>query len=512
MKTTCSLISETWIPLRSGNGKKNCLGLIETLTTAHEWKEIETGSPLEDAALLRLLMAIILRVLHPEDHEELAEIIEKGSFPSVPFQKYFSQWADRFDLFDEKHPFYQCLDRETCESKPTTPAKLSHSLASGNNATLFNHTLDNIPDPLNPMGAARLLVTTQSFALGGGVSKPFNFSHAPLADGFLVVLQGKNLFQTICLNLAGFVEPPDAHDADRDIPCWERDAPVNPQRRYPWGWLDHLTWQSRRIILEKTDGKITAIRMLQGDAPLKDPVPFEPAFAHQCRDEKIGFLPLKLRQDRVLWRDLDSLATSYPLAPTTGKTGPIQTNPPSVVRNLYKLSKYFPELGDHRIAVDIYGMCSDQAKIFFWQHQRFPLPMAYLENKALSNILHRSLNLAENTAQALSTAIWFLAQFLLESDTSEKEPEKKAISARANSLSTIGSFWNSLEEPFLLHYENIPTEGETTLEEWQKTLRVKARNAFAEAGKNLSGKARELKAFAKAETILLGRLKKTLNS
>lgn len=504
MEATFNLISEPWIPLRSAKGGTRSMTLREALGQAHEWQDIDTGSPLEDAALLRLLMAIVLRVLHPEDHEELAELIEMGSFPSKAFEEYFGKWGHRFDLFDEENPFYQCVDGETRKANPVTTAKLSHALASGNNATLFDHSLDDSPLPLTPAQAARLLVATQNFALGGGVSKPFNFSHAPLADGYMSVLKGDSLFTTLCLNLAGFVEPPAGHDPVRDIPCWEKNAPVNPKKRYPWGWLDHLTWQSRRVLLDRTDGKVTAIRMLQGDAPLKDPVPFEPAFAHQCRDKAKGFLPLKLRQDRALWRDLDSLIASYSVDDT-------QTRAPGIVEKLHDLMDYCPEQENSGIAMDIYGMCTDQAKVFFWQHQRFPLPVAYLNDESLWSRLHRSLTLAEGTARTLSRATWFLARFLLESDTSDKEPDKKAVTARTDMLSTGNLFWNSIEEPFLGHYRKIPADGEGAMENWGNILRTQARQAFAEAGKKLSGNSRELKAFARAETILLGKLKKNLN-
>lgn len=508
MKAGFNLISEPWIPLRPPAGEVKEVGLLEFFATAHEWTGIETGSPLQDAALLRLAMAIALRVLGPEDTEDLAAIISHGAFPAEPFQDYFSKWSDRFDLFDDAHPFYQCTDEETRSAKNATTAKLSHALASGSNATLFDHTLDEASVPLTPAAAARLLVATQNFALGGGVSKPFNFSHAPLADGYMTVLQGPELFTTISLNLAGFLEQPAGLETWRDSPCWERDVPVNPERRYPWGWLDHLTWQSRRILLERSDDRVGTVRMLQGDAPIKDPVPFEPAFAYRCRDEKQGYLPLKIRQDRALWRDLDSLVTSYRVPSSHGKNDTTRSSAPKVVQEVLKLRQDLPALGKRRIALDVYGMCTDQAKIYLWQHQRFPLADDYLSTPALCHHIRRSLTLAEETGQALGSATWFLARYLLETETPDSEPDNKQIKARAHILSREDLFWSSLEEPFLAHYRRIPEDPEQVIEQWSLLLRRQAVQAFNETGKKLSGKSRELKSLARAETVLRGRLNK----
>jgi len=57
------------------------------------------------------------------------------------------------------------------EEYATTPAtKLLLELASGKNATLFDHTLDEHYRPLDPAQAARTVVTFQAFAPGGFVS------------------------------------------------------------------------------------------------------------------------------------------------------------------------------------------------------------------------------------------------------------------------------------------------------------------------------------------------------
>ena len=54
------------------------------------------------------------------------------------------------------------------------------------------------------------------------------------------------------LNLCRYApEEGDPWDFDRngDIPAWERDEDTRPEDRSPNGYIDLLTWQSRRIRL-----------------------------------------------------------------------------------------------------------------------------------------------------------------------------------------------------------------------------------------------------------------------
>jgi hypothetical protein len=61
------------------------------------------------------------------------------------------QWEQRFDLFDTSYPFYQAAAlRKWPQHSPVS--KLLPELASGNNATLFDHTCDQHVCGLTPAG------------------------------------------------------------------------------------------------------------------------------------------------------------------------------------------------------------------------------------------------------------------------------------------------------------------------------------------------------------------------
>src|SRR5262249_1174695 len=86
-----------------------------------------------------------------------------------------------------------------------------------------------------------------------------------LVKSAVVIAKGDNLFQTLMLNLVHYSaddEMPFAFKAKADRPAWERDDEPRPvDRRYD-GYLDLLTWQSRRVKLvaeRDTEGNLLGV-------------------------------------------------------------------------------------------------------------------------------------------------------------------------------------------------------------------------------------------------------------
>jgi CRISPR system Cascade subunit CasA len=104
---------------------------------------ISDSSPLVTAALHRLLLAILHRCFGPATPEDWAVLWrgrDKG-FPMDRIRSYLLAWRHRFDLFDEARPFYQTAKLRS-QKRKAPASKLLPELASGNNATLFDHTCD----------------------------------------------------------------------------------------------------------------------------------------------------------------------------------------------------------------------------------------------------------------------------------------------------------------------------------------------------------------------------------
>jgi len=143
-----NLVHEPWIPCLREDGSAVELGLCDTLVSAHTLREIYDHSPLVTVALHRLLLAILHRVFGPPTFDGWVDLWNRASWEAAPLKRYFAQWEDRFDLFDSVHPFYQVAAMEDAQDHPS--AALALELASGNNATLFDHSVDHSPIAMPP--------------------------------------------------------------------------------------------------------------------------------------------------------------------------------------------------------------------------------------------------------------------------------------------------------------------------------------------------------------------------
>ena len=117
---------------------------------------------------------------------------------------------------------------------------------------------------MTPADAARLVITEQAFAVGGGKSDTGNTTHAPLVSGAIVLVRGQTLFETLWLNLTIFGERKPVASLETDAPVWERPTGTpHSEAARPKGYLDYLTWQSRtlRLIPEVESDRIVVRRV-----------------------------------------------------------------------------------------------------------------------------------------------------------------------------------------------------------------------------------------------------------
>ena len=205
-----------WIPVRESNGKVREIGLEEVMRRAHELRQVEGESPLETVSLYRLLVGLAHHLAGDfRLVREWRKIGLQGRFDEAKVTWYFhgSPWADRFGLFDKAFPFWQCpglvnIDAKTKSERPVPVASLVHSVASGNNKTLFSHQTDDGNFSLSAAEAARALVTAQYFSFSGTFNKTSNYfgdcnntSQALFVSGIPCILMGDTLFETIILNM-----------------------------------------------------------------------------------------------------------------------------------------------------------------------------------------------------------------------------------------------------------------------------------------------------------------------
>jgi CRISPR system Cascade subunit CasA len=532
-----NLIDDKWIPCIMPDGRQEEKNLKEVLSQAGEIKEIFDSSPLVTTALHRLLLAVLHRNFGPgtEGEWQIMWHEGKGEWQRGKLSDYLTEWRHRFDLFSEKHPFYQCasLPFSVADSKGKLKsyekpiANLIHELSSGDNATLFDHTTESEPKAVSAAEAARLLVAFQSFAVGGLITRlegegP-SANNAPLVKGAVVLAKGKNLFQTLMLNLHRYNrddEEPFYLERD-DAPVWERDEETNAQDRPPKGYLDLLTWQSRRVKLhpeqdESGQAIVRWVVIMKGNQ-------FPDNFSLHQKEPMLAFRkvrkpgkgqdpwpPVAFEEDRALWRD--SLALFHSIEDERAR--------PKIMSWLHDLSVNGVIPLSTTYDLSIMGLVTSKAKISLWRHERLPLPLVYLEDEKLIAKLKEALDMSEYGGRLLGpgfvevaikgnnvrlpSPMRVLAQELLPQDQ-KGLVDPNAVKSFIDSLSPARPYWARLGMSFnrlvgeLAKDKSAEGEyGATVLPWWAGEVRLAARQAFEEATNSFDRSGRLIKAVTKA--------------
>jgi CRISPR system Cascade subunit CasA len=501
MTVTFDLITQPWIPCMGQDGQPVELSLRNALIQAHLLHELGGESPLVTAALHRLLLAVLHRVFGPAGYDDWHELWQAGSFSSAKLDAYFGRWQDRFDLFHPTRPFFQAADDRV---KPKSLTSLVHDYASGNNATLFDHHTDEDGVTLAFSQAARFAVVAQAFGLAGLSGLPQKFTDGPCARGMVFLVQGENLFETLLLNMLRYDDDSPLPRRPGDRPAWEMDDPFADDRATPRGYLDYLTWQNRRILLipeaSETGFVVRQMTMAPG-LRLAEGIP-DPMKPYR-RDEKRGLLPLRFSEDRALWRDSATLL----------QLDTAQAYAPRVFAWLDELvdERYLPAGTRRTLAL---GMANDQAKVEFYRVEHLPLPLIYLRNQQLVNVLRDDvLGLAENVARQLWGAARTMATYVLAPQADSETAHQPASEDLNRVMAPWGierRYWGRLETPFRLALEHLPIDRAETLAGWQQTLRRTAWNVFDSVAEEVEIDPLALKATVRGREQLAAGLAKAL--
>jgi CRISPR system Cascade subunit CasA len=521
-----NLITEPWIPCSmSSDGSLRELSLREVLARAPGIEEINDPSPLVTVALHRLLIAILHRNFGPKSINEWHDLSLKGSFDEVALTGYFDRWSGRFDLFSEQSPFYQCAGLDYSYERPIST--LLPQLAAGNNATLFDHCVDDVPVFLSPKEAAKYVIAHQAFTVGGLISfekgqdpKIYKSADAaPLTKGAVQVVKGDNLFRTLLLNMVPYDpehELPFAAEGP-DMPSWESDCGCYVGDRLPQGYLDLLTWQSRRIRLHPEDDElgntvVSKIVIMKGSQfpdgfLLRN---YETMLSYRdnpkAKPKEDPYILLGFREDKALWRDSQAVLG-------------VASNPDQcskVAEHLAMLNLRQKLARAQTLNVDLGGMSNDKSKVLFWRHERLPLPLPYLEERELGETLGQALGVADKAGRAVNDSIRYLAKLLLGPEADQpggRQPDKDAVGQLSDSLNTSQSYWGRLEVPFKTLVVDLANDinsdgeyGQRVIPEWSQTACRLANESFRSVIDNLDGSGRSLKASARAERFMNSRL------
>ena len=341
-----NLIYQPWIKVRTEDAQIKEVSLLEVFSQSHKVQAISGELPTQNAAILRLLLAVLYTVFSrmdvdgepsPLESEDEAlnrwqELWENRQFPMEPIQNYLDEWKDRFWLFDEKYPFYQSPDAKKIAGKKDNKlkcqaAKLNGEISqSGNKIRIFSGRNQEERDSLSYGEAARWLI--HLIAYDDSSVKPSDSykqkkkvgqtkeGESPgigwLGKLGLVYAEGDNLFETLMLNLVFCPNGQWDENCMEQNPIWEwEDNSVREREKvsYPDNMAELLTFPSRYVLLERENDRV------QGAYPVSgmffDPaVPLEQMTIRKGQSKKKDespYLPRIHSSGVFLWQEFESL-------------------------------------------------------------------------------------------------------------------------------------------------------------------------------------------------------------
>lgn len=490
-----NLIDEPWITCTSRDGTRQ-MGLRETLVSAHELRTIESNNPLTVAALLRVLLALVHRIVDgPRKGRDWKELFTTGRFSKERIDAYFQDYRDRFDLFSETKPFYQTPGLFLVDSSGiTSPASISILMverASGNNKTIFDHNTDETRVSLSPPEAAHALITAQMYSLGGIYRKTtnlfghfFRWENAVMVDGIYIALTGESLFETIMLNLLIYGDNEPIPNTSLDCPVWERkDVGKAIGKRDdaipPKGYLDFLTCKSRHILLvpKLIDDRIVVENVHAAPGELFIQVQ-NPGF--MIKESKKG-TPYHPQMDitRLIWRDSVAL---FAFDKNVDQR-------PKAFRQAMSMHREVPLSSRYQCMV--IALANEDANPLAWRKETLSVPLALLEKPDTVQTLTAGMNRAEEVGRILDSAVKTFIRNILPRNS-------KDVNVKADATGAMRFYWDQLEGFFHTFLAGIDAD-ERALETWCANIARTAHNALESCVRQrYADSAASLKAWAAA--------------
>lgn len=499
--TGFNLIEEKWLPCLMLDGSLEELSLREILLNSTKVKELVGDSPPVTIALHRLLLAILHRALKgPRNYDEWNGYWNARTWnDSRKLEEYLANWKHRFDLFDADRPFFQVASiRDSVQEG----AIIQLYFQGKNNATLFDHSTIGNPKPISPNEAARFLVTIQAFDFGG-TKADGSAQTAPLLQSAISLVRGSDMFETLMLNFHAYNEDDGVPFEFRyrdDLPAWERVDETDAKVRYPQGYVDLLTWQARRILLQpaKNERGETVVKNTVIKRGFQFPQDYQRETQETMMAFKIsktsGFYSIGFTSNRALWRDCLSILQ------TVGN----ETYRPKMLTWLNELTYEGGLDRTREFPIEFYGLTADKGKLLFWQQDKFNVPLVYLDSAELMKCLRDAITFAEDVSKVLYSSGKCLATFLLAPRSNQKDqmqPDARDVSALVQSLATESKYWAGMESGFQRLLSKLPLAKEMAMRDWVRFVDAKAKRLVAETTNSLSGSANEQKAIIAAEGV-----------
>lgn len=484
------------------------MGIRECLVRARELREICDDSPLVTVAIHRLLLAILYRAYGgPRDFTDWKRIFAEERLRTDVVEPYLNAWRCRFDILSNEYPFCQMADLET--RKPVPICRLATECASGNNATLFDHSEDAVAVSWPHARVARQLLASQAFALGfgrsgnatiGGNEEVLPYSKDSIAlRGMTIWLQGSDLFETLCVNLVP-VEDDSVPSWELDDPNTHRDKLEGKERRVvsAFGVVDRMTWQSRLIRLVSNGRGVCGVsRVYYTQGRSADKSDGDPMKCYRTSKEE-GIVALSLSANKAAWRDIHSVLMTPPARGREKRPEALNLVARARGAGVIDAAKPF--------GINVVGLATapqKAGKFLLWRHDRMPVHASIIADDGLIERLGTLIVNAEEAADEMRSRTRRLCRLFLSRDCESpggSQPDPKDVTRLADVIDSRPAFWARLETHFYVLLEALPESRDVASDAWHAHIKREAERALKESVKVLGTSARAIQAIARIPT------------
>lgn len=309
-----NLVIEPWIKVVDTEGQEQKVSLEKLFQNAASYQQLAGEMRSQDLAILRFLLSILTTVYsryndqnQPYDWIEIDEqtmqpvsiddeeydsedieddlqitwqnLYQSGTFSQVLID-YLKSNQDKFDLLNKEKPFYQVTreqydklvpkNKRVDTGKGTVSVKqINRTISESNNKPdVFSPNSPRHKDDISLDSLARWLITYQNFTAVTDKTKVESEEKFSVSRGWLyglnpVFVEGKNLFETLLLNLVLIPQPGSiTKDKVNQKPVWEfskedyiqlrirEKFPYNISQLYTtWSRVIHIEWEDDRPLI-----------------------------------------------------------------------------------------------------------------------------------------------------------------------------------------------------------------------------------------------------------------------
>ena len=325
MEKRFNLLDEPWVLVRKGV-KTEKVSLVEVFKHAHEFDALACELPTVDVAILRLSLAVLYAVFSKVDVKgNLAEINNYDialsrwrslwymkKFPIDEIADYLNHYKERFWLCHPEKPFFQVAGLKTIDGRMNPIVQIIADVPSRDERRFFTDMNGQEVHSLSFDEAARWLVHLQAWDYAGKKASVVGGTPNGGGTGWcgklgIVYPQGRNLFETLLLNFV--LTDSSGQCLSFSSPAWEQVAKTASKTDIsPNGYVELLTWQSRRTLLFVDGARVTGVISSYGDVFAKENISCEQMSGwHISSLRNQGLIPNTHDSSRSMWRDLGAI-------------------------------------------------------------------------------------------------------------------------------------------------------------------------------------------------------------